>query len=313
MKILPIAFDSFGVRSQATKIITDFKIFIDPGIALGPYRYGLEPSKEEFEALEILRKKIIEEAKDCKIFIVTHYHYDHHPFPDDDEMYSLFDNKVVLIKDINKDIHHSGKTRGRLFYERIKNRASEIIFCDAQKLKFGSTLIKFSKGVWHGEENSQVGKVLMVSIEYKNKKFLFGSDAQSLANKEALDFAIEENPDFAIIDGFPTLFLGYRMSKTSFLNAKTNLMKFLKESKVKKIILDHHIVRDISYKEKISDIFGFAKNFEKEVCTAAEYYGLENLFLEVWRDKLHKKEVDVNVKNYLKELFKKIKNKKEEE
>lgn len=311
MKVLPIAFDSFGVRSQATLVITDCKIFIDPGIALGPYRYGLEPSEEEFSALEILRRKIIEEAKGCEIFIITHYHYDHHPFPEDEEMYSLFDGKIVLTKDINSNINNSGKKRGKIFFEKIKDRAKEIVFSDGKTFNFNKTTISFSQAVWHGEENSQVGKVLMVSIEYDGKKFLFGSDAQGLADEKALKFAIDENPDFAIIDGFPTIFLGYKMGMQSFLKSKENMKIFLEKTKVKNIIFDHHIVRDIDYRRKISDLLEFSTKVNKKVFTAAEYYGLENFFLEAWRRKIYNKEIFVNVDEYFEKLFEKIKKKKE--
>jgi len=37
MKVLPVAFDSFGARSMATYVETkDVKIFIDPAVALSP-------------------------------------------------------------------------------------------------------------------------------------------------------------------------------------------------------------------------------------------------------------------------------------
>jgi predicted metallo-beta-lactamase superfamily hydrolase len=43
-RIVPLAFDSFGVRSMSTFVETDdLRILIDPGVALAPIRYGLEP------------------------------------------------------------------------------------------------------------------------------------------------------------------------------------------------------------------------------------------------------------------------------
>jgi len=309
MKILPIAFDSFGVRSQATFVETDRKIFIDPGIALAPSRYGLKPTKEEYKALEILKEKIIEIAKDCEILIVTHYHYDHHPYPEDEELYKVFDGKIVLAKDFSKDVNLSGKKRGKIFYEKIEGKAKEIIFADEKSFAAGNTKINFSKGVWHGEENSKVGKVLMLSIEHQNKKFLFGSDAQSLANKDALEFAVKENPDLAIIDGYPTIFIGYKMSLESFKKSKESMKEFLEKTKVKEIILDHHIVRDLQYKEKIKDVIEFASSLNKKILTAAEYYGLENFFLEALRKDIKEKKVKVDLEKYYKKLFEKIEEK----
>ena len=56
MKIIPLAFDSLGVRSMATGVETDLRIIIDPGAALGPSRYNLPPSKIELQRLEELSK-----------------------------------------------------------------------------------------------------------------------------------------------------------------------------------------------------------------------------------------------------------------
>ena len=62
MKIELLAFDSMGVRSMATFVKTkDFALTIDPGVALGPKRYGLEPHpleyKEEIKRWMLVQKK----------------------------------------------------------------------------------------------------------------------------------------------------------------------------------------------------------------------------------------------------------------
>lgn len=307
MKVLPIAFDSFGVRSMATLVILKhMKIFIDPGVALGPVRYGLRPSKEEFKALEICRKNIMKFCKKCDIIIVTHYHYDHHPFPDDKEMYKCFYNKKLLIKDVFHDINLSGKKRGRIFLEHLEKH-SEIIPADNNKFKLSNANIEFSPAVWHGEVGSRVGRVIMAYIKERRTSLLFGSDAQGLADKEALKFAIQKNPLLAIIDGYPTLFIGWRMSKKSFENSKQHVKMFLEKTSVQNIIIDHHILRDINYKEKMKDVFEVSKTLNKNMMTAAEFYKLKNLFLEAWRKDIHNKIKKVNVSSYYAMLRKKIK------
>jgi len=45
VKIIPLAFESFGVRSMATYVETDQKILIDPGTSLGPKRFGFPPGR----------------------------------------------------------------------------------------------------------------------------------------------------------------------------------------------------------------------------------------------------------------------------
>lgn len=58
-RIVPLAFDSFGVRSMATFVETDdLRILIDPGVSLMPSRYGLEPHLLEWERFDETWKTI---------------------------------------------------------------------------------------------------------------------------------------------------------------------------------------------------------------------------------------------------------------
>jgi predicted metallo-beta-lactamase superfamily hydrolase len=304
VKVIPISFDSFGVRSMATFVKTEkVKIFIDPGVALGPIRYGLPPTPEEILALEINKKRIKEEAQSSNVLIVTHYHYDHHPFPGDSFLYECFNKKIVFAKDVNKDIHPSGIKRGKIFEEEVKRRG-ELIFCDGKNFNVEDVYIEFSRAVWHGEVNSKVGKVIMVYIEHNKDSFVFGSDAQSLADPLALSWFIEKNPKIAILDGYPTIFLGWRLSNKSFEKALQNLKKAVESTQTKTIILDHHIVREKDYKKRMEEFFRFCEENGKKVYTAAEFLGMENLFLEAWRKEIHEKKKEVNVKDYYEKLKK---------
>jgi predicted metallo-beta-lactamase superfamily hydrolase len=308
MKIIPIVFDSFGVRSMATFVKTkDVNILIDGSAALGPNRYGLKPTKEEFKALEICKQRIIEIGKLANVLIVSHYHYDHHPYPWDEKLYSIYKNKTILAKDINKDINLSGKSRGKIFENKVKN-VSKLEYADGKYFEFGNTFVSFSKAVWHGDVGSKLGKVIMVYIEEGKDSFLFGSDAQSLADKDALEFVKEKNPKLLIVDGYPTIFVGWKMKEKNFLNAKENLKEVIKHIDAERIILDHHIVRDLEYKEKMKDIFDVAKELKKEVLTAAEFLELENFFLEAWRREIQEGKMKVEVDNYFSKLNEKIKN-----
>jgi predicted metallo-beta-lactamase superfamily hydrolase len=306
MLILPLAFDSFGVRSMATFVKTkDVSILIDGAAALGPRRYGLSPTKEELEALEICKKNIIEIGKLADVLIVTHYHYDHHPYPWDEDLYSIYKGKTILTKNINEEINQSGKTRGKIFENKIK-RYSKIEYADGKSFEFGNTYISFSKAVWHGDVGSKVGKVIMVYIEEGKESILFGSDAQSLADDEALKFVKEKNPKLLVVDGYPTIFVGWKMQEKNFLEAKENLKEAIKNIDAKKIILDHHIVRDLNYREKIVDVFELAEELKKEILTAAEFLKLDNLFLEAWRREIKTDKRSVDVEGYFRKLKEKM-------
>lgn len=309
MEVFPIAYDSFGVRSMATLILGKNSIFIDPGVALAPKRYGLPPTREEMEAKEICRRKIIELCeKLCKYVVITHYHYDHHPYPEDDEMYAkCFSNKIVLCKHPKENINISGKRRGAIFENKIKEVAKEVEYADGKSFKFGKINIEFSPAVWHGDVGSKVGTVVMVHIQSGRSKVLFGSDAQSFADPTAKDWVIEKNPNFLIVDGYPTLFVGWRMSQESFMKAKNNLKEVIRKIDAKTIIFEHHGVRDLAYKEKMKDVFDSGARLGKEISTAAEFYGLSNFFLEAWRKEITKGLKRVSVESYFKNLYSKIK------
>ena len=308
MEIYPIAFDSFGVRSEATLVIANgLKIFIDPGVALGPRRYGLPPTDQEYLALSLAREEIIKVCKKANIAIVTHYHYDHHPFPSDDEMYeACFRGKVVIAKNIKEGIHPSGRRRGKLFESKVRDLAESLVWGDDRDFYFGKTEIKISPAVWHGEVGSKVGTVVMVYVSDGRDSFIHGSDAQNLADPKAMEWVIRENPKKIIIDGYPTIFLGWKKSMKSFQESLKNLKKAIESIDAREIIIDHHLVRDIDYESRMAEVYEHAGRLGKKIITAAQYYGMSNLFLEAWRKELSKGLREVNVEEYYSELRKRI-------
>jgi predicted metallo-beta-lactamase superfamily hydrolase len=308
VKVLPIAFDSFGVRSMSTYLqVGNLHLLIDPGVALGPTRYGMEPTRAEFQALEYARILIMELCKRAEVVAVTHYHYDHHPFPDDLEMYrACFSGKTVFAKNREQNINLSGKQRGKVFEDNARPLVKKLEWADGKESEMGGVKLSFSPAVWHGDVGSKVGTVVMVCAEGGGKSVLFGSDAQSLADPAALDWVLKKNPDFMILDGYPTLFVGWRMSQKAFEASKENLKKAISETQADQIILDHHLLRDVNYREKISDIIGLAERKGKKLMSAAEFLGLENFFLEAWRKEIHEGKREVKVEAYYGKLCEKL-------
>lgn len=296
MRVIPIAFDSFGVRSMATMVIAKHhKIFIDPGVALGPRRYDLPPTQPELLALELAKQRVKKYVKGADIVVVTHYHYDHHPRPSDDELYQIaFKDKVVFAKDRKRNINASQRRRGLIFEEKVANICKELVYADGQDLDF----MRFSPAVWHGAVGSAVGFVMMVCILEGEDCFVHGSDAQSLGDPEAVNWVTRENPSLLIVDGFPTTLIGGKISEKEFEKGSKNLAKTIKEVRSDRIILDHHIMRDIDYRKRIRSL----SETGKPILTAAEYLGKENFLLEAWRKDLYHKKRKVAVRAYFEEL-----------
>jgi Predicted hydrolase (metallo-beta-lactamase superfamily) len=70
------------------------------------------------------------------------------------------------------------------------------------------------------------------------------------------------------------------------------LKRIIDETDVKKMIMDHHLLRDINYKEKIADLYEYSEEKGVQILSAAEYIGRENDLLEARRRELwHSQEI----------------------
>ncbi|MFX0097161.1 MAG: MBL fold metallo-hydrolase [Candidatus Hodarchaeota archaeon] len=281
---------------MATLVITkSHRILIDPGVALGPRRYGLPPTQSELVALELAKQRVMKSAEDADIIVVTHYHYDHHPRPGDDKLYQIaFKDKVVFAKDRKSNINASQRRRGLIFEKKVTDICRELVYVDGEDFDF----IRFSPAVWHGTVGSSVGFVIMVCIQEGEYRFIHGSDAQSLGDPKAMDWVVEENPGLLIVDGFPTTHIGRRTTNAEFEDAMNNLDRTIKAIRSKRIVLDHHIMRDIDYRKRIRPLLKAGK----QILSAAEFLGRENLLLEAWREDLHHKKKKVDVRSYFEAL-----------
>ena len=249
MRIVPLAFDSMGVRSTTTFVETDLKILIDPGVSFAPLRYGLPPTKLELKRVEELSEKVWECAHEADILTISHYHYDHY-FPEAD----FYADKILLIKDPKRNINRSQKGRGKEFLDWVKHSPKLMEFADGRDFKFRETEITFSPPFYHGGEGSKLGYVIACLIKYKGEKMIHASDVQGPQVIATTDWIIKQNPDMLILSGFPTLLLGWRASKFGLHQSKKNLIEILAQTKVKTIILDHHLIRDLHYLNKIEEI-----------------------------------------------------------
>ena len=284
-KIVPLAFDSFGVRSMATFVETsDLKILIDPGVSLAPLRYGLEPHPLELQRLNETWETIKQYAEDSDVLIVTHYHYDHHD-PNHPELYKA---KRVFIKHPTENINKSQKSRAAFFLEAIKGLPKKIEISDGNTFLLGKTRIAFSKAVCHGT-NPRLGYVTEVSIKSNNEKFLHTSDVEGPSLEEQIKFILEEKPDVLFVDGPMTYMLGYRYSFKSLEISNNNLVKAMREAGLQTLVLDHHFLRDLKYKTRIKPVYEAAEKYDVKVLTAAEFCGRKIEMLEALRKELYEK------------------------
>jgi predicted metallo-beta-lactamase superfamily hydrolase len=283
MEIVPIAFDSMGVRSMATFVKTkDVAITIDPSVSLAPSRYGLPPHKIEMEQMEEKWREIKGFVEKSDVIIITHYHYDHH----NPEEVEIFEGKKLLLKHPKDKINRSQIERAEYFLERLRNVKVEIDFCDAKKYEFGNTFVEISKPVFHGA-NQKLGFVLEVFVSDGKNSFLFSSDVEGPLHADQTEFILQRRPEIVFIDGPMSYMLGYRFSKASLEKAVENLKKISEVSR--EIVLDHHLLRDINWRNQISELFVHAEQFSTEIKSAAEFRGVEENLLEARRKELYER------------------------
>jgi len=283
VKVRILASDSMGTRSMATLVETDdLKLLIDPGVALGPSRYRLPPHPLEIRRLEEHWRAVKAHAKKADCLVITHYHYDHH----DPEEPGLYRDRTVLVKHPTSKINKSQEGRAACFLERISGLPEKVEYSDGKEFSFGGTTVKFSEPVFHGT-NSRLGYVTEVCVREGDSSFLFTSDVEGPSVPDQVEFILQEKPRVLFVDGPMTYMLGFRYSNASLRLSLENLIRVMRETPLETLILDHHLLRDLKWKERMAPVYDAGKERGVRIATAAEFMGQRNEMLEARRRELY--------------------------
>lgn len=286
MKIAPLAAESMGTRSMATYVETqDCRLLLDPGASLGPLRYGLAPHPLELWCLEKHRERIGLFAQSAEVIVITHYHFDHF-IPD---ALDLYRGKVLLLKNPNQKINVSQRNRAFSFLKAVKGLPKEVNYVDGRTFRFGETEVVFSPPVSHGLPG-RMGFVIQVALREGEAVFLFSSDVQGPCHDDAVDFILKQNPSSIYLDGPITYLRGDAASKEVLDKALERMAGVVEKTNVIRLIVDHHLLRDLRWKEKITPLFDLGRRKGILIQTAAEYRGEENNLLEARRRQLYKED-----------------------
>lgn len=291
MKVVPLAFESMGVRSMAMFVETDQKILIDPGTSIAPKRFGYPPWKNEFNALYETRARIGEYAEKADIVTISHYHHDHYtPFefgkfldssPKSAE--KVYRGKKLFIKHPTSNINKSQQKRAADFLKNLKDLNCEVSYADGKSFEIGNTSIKFSNPLPHGSEGSKLGYVVAVTIRWKGKSVMHASDVQGPLNDVAKQVILEEKPNMLILSGPPIYLQGFAIERKDIQNARTNLIEIA--GQIPEVVVDHHLLRDLR-------CFDFIKSVKKEsggeIVVASEIIGEEPNLLEARRKEFYR-------------------------
>ena len=282
MKITPLAADSFGARSMATLVETpDVVVLVDPSVRLGPRRYGLPPHPTEEERQKVLWRSIRDAAKRADVLTVSHYHYDHH----NPDAPSIFRGKTAFLKDGTSHINASQRERAGAFVRALKSYPKEIQVADGNDVDFGGTELTFSPAVPHGHTD-ELGYVVMTRIAQGGEVFVHTSDVLGPPLKAHLAFILDSDPTVLYVDG-PMTHMPENYPAAEARKSIANLLRILRTTRIRTLIVDHHLLRDRDWVDRIAQVVAVGKENGVAVVTAAQYLGRAVEQLEANRDALY--------------------------
>jgi len=221
----------------------------------------------------------------AEVIVITHYHFDHF-IPDDPELYR---DKILFLKNPNQRINVSQRRRAFEFLKVVRGYASEVTYVDSRTMHFGETRLNFSDPVPHGVAE-KMGFVIQVALQEGENTFLFSSDIQGPCLEDPVDFILEQNPEFLYLDG-PVTYLQRASSSEEPLSETLGRMeRIIEKTRVSKVIIDHHLLRDFQWRGKIEPLFALANRRGILIQTAAEFRGEKDNLLEARRNQLYEKE-----------------------
>jgi len=152
-----------------------------------------------------------------------------------------------------------------------------IQFAEDKIFQAGSTRVRFTSALFHGVEYDRVGWVTAIVLERDGVKLIYTSDLQGPSIEDYAVWIAKENPQILILDGPATYLLGYMVNKINLQRAVENALFILKNISPSFFIYDHHLLRDSLYQERVKDIYQYAQTNNRNIITAAEWYGYKPL------------------------------------
>lgn len=275
---------------MATFVITpDVKLLLDPGVAHGMRR--LLPHPREAGALIRGGRKILARAQEAQVLTISHYHFDHYipsfehwmNFASPELADRLYRGKEVLLKSRDSAINFSQRKRSFYLYRR---RDCVLNPADGQRFRYGSTEVRFSEPVDHGEAGTKLGKVLICTISTAHERFVFAPDVQGPMVESTLEYLLQEEPDALYIGGPPTYLA---RARPEGLEKARESLRVLAE-RVPLLIVDHHLLRDPDWRSFLEPAYAAAEAKGHELLCAAEFLGLEPQTYEAQREELYRRE-----------------------
>ncbi|MEM1557926.1 MAG: hypothetical protein QXG12_04990, partial [Thermoproteota archaeon] len=183
-------------------------------------------------------------------------------------------------------INFNQRTRARIFLEKIRPIAAQVLTADGREYFFGETSLEFSHPVPHGPDD-HLGYVVELRVKDSSQSFLFTSDVQGFPLDSQIKFVIDKKPDVIFVDGPSTYMLGINYTIEALEASLRNTVRVMKEAFPSIIIIDHHLLRDLGWKNYFENLFKEAEKTDVILKTVARYLNVETNQLEALRKQLY--------------------------
>jgi predicted metallo-beta-lactamase superfamily hydrolase len=80
--------------------------------------------------------------------------------------------------------------------------------------------------------------------------------------------------------------MGQGFTREDLHSSLTNIRGAVQTTRVRAIVIDHHVIRDPNWKEAFAELFALAEKNGKKLVTAAGFLGKEDEMLEAHRRQL---------------------------
>lgn len=270
-----IGAESLGVRSLCCRVtLPNRRIVIDPGVALGYIRYGLQPHPVQIAVGRKIRDRILAVLEDATDVVFSHFHGDHVPLVDANP-YQL---SVCSLPRSFRELRAWSKSCDDLTGV-MRRRFQDVYDLMGSNMQIveGRTVdgLTFSRSVPHGVPDSSMGTVMLTKVEVGGDVFVHASDIQ-LLDASTIDLLIGWRPDIVLAAG-PPLYLD-RLSSALREMAWRNAVRLAQHVDV--VILDHHLMR--SQKGEVW-LDALSETVGRQVYCAADYMGYPRRLLEAER------------------------------
>lgn len=277
MKVEILAAESLGARGLCCRAKVGGRVIvIDPGLALGSWRYRLPPHPVQIAVGRTIRRRIVQALEGATDVVFSHFHGDHVPLKAANPYQLGFAQLPTRFSALQGwCLSPAGQT------QKSQQRARDLLELMGSRLRVAEGLcdgpLGFSKAVAHGVGGLPFGDVMLTRIDFGGCVFVHASDIQ-LLTESAIDVIVRWSPD-CVLAARPPL---YQPNRDAGSRAWANGLRLARG--VRTLILDHHLMRSVDGPDWLQSL---SRAAGRRVFCVADFMGRARHLLEAERRELY--------------------------